>query len=105
MPNLGMENPISNVEKENNENDGEDMDAIFKKLKELDKKENLTEEDVKWFAEADIGSAFRSLEELLHTGREGEEADEGGVERLNDSELLYRRVTAKVEEWERDNLE
>lgn len=102
MPNYDQPEEMSISPETGNNN--EDMELIFTKLKELDEKGALTEDDVKWFNDTDISSAFCSLEKLLYTGKEEEEEDDGS-ERLNTSKLLRRSVTEKVRGWEKDNLE
>ena len=99
MPNYDQPEEMSISPETGNNN--EDMELIFTKLKELDEKGALTEDDVKWFNDTDISSEFCSLEKLLYTGIE---EDDGSV-MLNTSKLLRRSVTEKVRWWEKDNLE
>ena len=94
------------------ESGNEDMEATFAKLKELDEKEVLTQEDVDWFKSGVVEEAFRSRERSLYVedktdrvGDEEEYSDPDNSERSNELELLHRSAKEKVEEWEKNNSE
>ena len=89
--------PIGEPTMPTGEDKENDMETIFARLKELDEKEVLTEEDVEWFKSGAIEGAFRSRSETLGNEDEDDEFSRAEFAKSEELELLHRRVAEKVE--------